>query len=73
MGTNVRPLFSTESSVLESVWDDKLITWYLALNVSGALLCNVLWLYLVNLRVCLSRLGAGCGWWVGWAGGEAVF
>ncbi len=54
---------------MESVWDDKLTTWYLALNMSGALLCKVLWLYLVNLRVCLSRLGAGYGWWVGWAGG----
>ncbi len=64
VGTNVRPLLNTESSTLESVSGDRLTTCYLVLKANGALLWKVLLLYPVNLHLCLSRLEAGCGWWV---------
>ncbi len=84
VGTKLRPLSNTDSSCLESVWDDRLTTCE-KVPMNGVLLCRVLWLYLTNLRACLTipgavfvvweagdssvvRVGAAVGVLLGWLG-----
>ncbi len=61
VGTKLRPLLSTESSLSVSVWEDRLTTLLLVasgtlLCVCAFLLCLVLWLRLTNLRKCVLLL-----------------